>query len=215
MKEPIWTAENMNKKKGDTTFSQCGWCEWAGGGFCRYGCHLKTSCSLLKSYGLGSDVKWDTQCIVKKLAKKDIESVVRSKNYHKESLLKQIKDVDSEIGQLRKIKAKDNPPLPENRIDPYEVGEVLYVFTENKWNRGICVNGYRHNDGCVSYVLDDYPDSQKGWGCGTGVPCVLKEWEYKYFKSNLDDFKTWLEFSDKKYNGDSLDIKSYYDAMAQ
>lgn len=213
MKEPEWTAENMNRKKGDTTLVQCGWCEHASCGSVRYGCYLETSCSLLKSYGVGSEVKWDTKCVVKSLGKGDMRSSIRSKRYDIESALRSIKETKKEIEIIQKLKLPNKPPLPENRQEDFKLGEVVFIFHESKWNRGVVVNGYRSGDGCVSYVLDDYPESKKGWGCGSGVPCVLKEWEYKYFKKNLSDFRVWLDLSDRNYNGARLNMDDYYNAL--
>jgi hypothetical protein len=215
-KEPEWTAENMNRKTGDTTFETCGWCEHASCGSCRHNCYLSISCSLSQSYGVGRDVFWDTPCIIKGLGKDDLKSNIESKQYEikeSEGCISRLKTQIAELERLIK-KAVQSPPLPGNRPhDYYNIGDVLYVFQDNKWNRGICASGYRHHDGCVSYVLDDYPESKGGWGCGYCVPCVLKEWEYKYFKKDLLAFRSWLDLSDKKYNGDKLDLDSYYKAI--
>ena len=213
--EPEWTAENQNRKKGDTTFKQCGWCEHASCGSVRYNCYLETRCSLMRSYGVGHEMNWDSECVVNKLGKKDMESVIRSKQYDIKNAEVSIKRIKDEVKTIKGLSLKEKPPIPDLRGQEFVIGEVLYVFHDNKWNRGICVSGYRSGDGCVSYVLDAYPDSKKGWGCGTGVPCVLKEWEFKYFQNNLEDFKVWLDLSDRKYNGDRLDLKAYYDAMTQ
>ena len=214
--EPEWTAENMNKKKGDTNFEFCGWCEHASCGSCRYGCCLSTSCSLTKSYGLGRDVFWDTPCIVISLGKLDIQSIKFSKQREiaeTESRKQRLLDQISQLETLFNL-SKEIPPLPDNRNhDYYDVSEILYVFYESKWNKGTCVSGYRHQDGCVSYVLEDYSASKKGWGCGYGVPGVLKAWEYRYFKDNPGDFKAWLDLSDRKYNGEKLDLKAYAKAL--
>lgn len=211
--EPEWTAENMNRKQGGTTFKICGWCAYAGCGSCRYDCHLNSYCDLMKDYGEKRKVNWDTPCKVMQLGDIDRKSIIQSKEYTIESLRKQIQDKVLEIGVLKKIKLKNKPPLPDNRIEDFPLKSVVYVFYENKWNRGIVVSGYRSGDGCVSYVLDDYPNSKKGWGCGVSVPCVLHEWEYKYFKTNLVEFKQWLRDCDREYNGKKLPLESYYNAM--
>ena len=216
IKEPEWTAENMNRKKGDTNFEICGWCEHASCGSCRYGCYLSTSCSLCASYGIGHDVVWDTPCIVNSFGKTDFASIVQSKKYEIKERERAIKELKKEIITINTLSAAaDNtPPLPSSRVhDYYNVSDALWVFWENKWNKGICVSGYRHQDGCVSYVLDDYPKSKEGWGCGYSVPCVLKDWEYEYFRQNLKAFRQWLDFADKKYNGEKLEVDKYYKAM--
>lgn len=208
----------MNRKKGDTTFKQCGWCEHASCGSVRYGCYLSTRCSLLKRYGIGSDVFWDTACIVNHLGKADFDSVISSKKYQIEENKRSIEYAKKEIAVVKTLASSKvkKPPLPNNRVcDYYNIGDIVLIFCENKWNRGIVVPGYLHHDGCVSYVLDDYPKSKKGWGCGYSVPCVLKKWEYRYFQKNLKDFQIWLNFSDKEYNGKRLNLDAYYQAIAK
>lgn len=214
-REPVWTAEMMNRKEGDTTFSLCGWCKHRGTGTYRYGTMLSGSCSLLRSYH--ETVEFDTPCKIKVLGKSDLDSIIRSKEYEITSNEGSIKRRKEEIAVLNVLKKKavKKPPLPDSRGQDFELKDVVYVFREKRWNRGVVVNGYRHKDGCVSYVLDNYPDSQQGWGCGTAVPCVLKEWEYKYFKSHLKDFEEWLRLSDRTYNGKKLNLDEYYDAMTK
>ncbi len=215
-KEPEWTAENQNRKQGDTTLRTCGWCEYTSGGAVRYGCYLSTSCSLMKRYGPGKDVYWDTVCIVQHLGKRDIDSVVKSKAYEITEHENAIKRLKREIDTLNMLSKDhpDSPPLPDSRVcDYYNVGDTVFIFHENKWNRGVVVSGYRHHDGCVSYVLDDYADSKVGWGCGYAVPGVLKEWEYDYFKKNGSNFLEWLGVCDRKYNGESLDLAAYHAAL--
>lgn len=214
-KEPEWTAKNMNRQSGDTDFETCGWCQYVGGGSCRYQCHLSSSCTLLEDYGNPKKVFWDTECAVMKLGSDDIAHIIKSKGYSISSLKSQIESAKEEIKVLNGLKSKlsKKPPLPDRRIKDYKLGEVVWVFHDSKWNRGTVVSGYRSGDGCVSYVLDDYAESKKGWGCGTGVPCVLKNWEYQYFKKHIDDFKTWIDLSDREYNGDRLDMPGYLVAM--
>ncbi len=215
-KEPEWTAENINRKKGDTTFEICGWCEHASCGSCKYRCYLSTTCSLTKAYGIGHDVFWDTPCIVKNFGKSDFVSIIKSKEYEIKDNESQIADLKQEIQTIKSLskKAKRTPPLPESRPhDYYNIDDVLYIFYEDKWNKGIYVSGYRHHDGCVSYVLEDYPESKGSWGCGYAVPCVLKEWEYRYFRTSPDKFKIWLGLCDKEYNGKKLDLHLYHQAI--
>lgn len=213
-REPSWTAEMMNRKKGDTTFEFCGWCEHRGCGSYRYDTMLDGSCNLLRSYD--NKVQFDTPCHVVGLGKDDLESLIGYKNYETRNSESRIKDLKAEKKVLQDLqkKAKKSPPLPDSRKQDFELNDVVYVFHENKWNRGVVVMGYRHKDGCVSYMLDNYPASNKGWGCGTAVPCILKEWEYKYFQANLDEFKEWLRLSDRSYNGDQLDMVAYHTALA-
>jgi hypothetical protein len=215
-REPDWTAETMNRKKGDTTFKQCGWCVHAGSGSYRYSCMLDGSCKLLKGYR--NEVKFDTPCKVVGLGKGDIADIVRSKEYEIKTAKDNIKETKKEIDVLKSLKVKDSPPLAESRDhDHFNLGDRVFVFYEGRWNPGTVVNGYRHHDGCVSYVLDAYPESKPGkkgpWGCGMSVPGVIKEWEFSYFQAHRDEFKLWLAAQDRAYNGNRLPMKDYFDAL--
>lgn len=208
--EPKWTAKNINRKRGDTTLKQCGWCEYAEGGSARYNCLLWTSCGLIPTYEeYNKDLHWDTECIVMKLGKFDFNRLVENKEYKIEEAKNTIERAKEKIKTLKGLIQKEIPCLPNNRpADYFNNNDIVYVFYKNKWARGIIVSGYRSHDGCVSYILDDYSESQpknKGaWGCGISVPIVIKQWEYDYFKDNLKAFKIWLDFSDREYNGKGL-----------
>lgn len=218
-KEPEWTAENINKKEGDTTFKQCGWCKHHGGGSCRYDCHLSTNCSLLKSYGIGQRVYWDTPCLVILMGKTDMNSVIKSKKWEIDSLRKQMASLKGNIDIIKNLKLKDRPSLPDNRTHDYNEGETIWTYIDNKWAKGIVVPGYRSHDGCVSFILEDYPKSKPKpegegpWGCGAGVPEILTDKEYHYFKEHHDDFRTWLHLSDREYNGNRAPIDEMYAAL--
>jgi len=225
-KEPEWNAENMNRKQGDTTFEMCGWCEHTSCGSVRYGCYLSSSCSLLREYGLGSDVKWNTPCIFKHLGKDDLKNTISGHKHRIEQAQYTIKNTQKKISIIEKhmAKRKNKPILPYNRKhNHFNVGDALWVFFDDfskeqqrkkyeypKWYRGIAVIGYRHHDGCISYCLDEIPESS-GWGCGTGVPYVMLESEMKYFLKNPEDFKIWLEFSDKGYGDERLMLQEMFD----
>lgn len=227
--EPEWTAENRNRKSGDTTFKQCGWCEHAGGGRCRYNCNLSTNCSLMSDYGIGTHLHWDTPCIIKHLSVGDLKDEI---HYHKgqiESCLSQIKDAKKSITilnkQIKKAGKDKTPPTADNRsADYFNAGDKIRLFLDGRTDGGIkdgkvgyvkgtVVVGYRHHNGCVSYVLDDYPESKKGWGCGTTVPSIMLEKDYQFFKKHLDKFAIWLELQDKDYNGNRLNLQLMYDIM--
>lgn len=209
-KEPEWNALNINRKEGSTTFKQCGWCVYVGCGSCRYSCHIDGSCGLLKDYGPGSEVYWDTPCIVRMLSKKDILAVCESKVSEIEGLYSNIREEKKFIKVLRGLKPTIKPALAVNGAD-FDDGSIVWVWTNKKWCRGIVVPGYRSHDGCVSYVLDDFPETKnKPWGCGVSVPCILKEWDYKYFKAHKDEFLVWLELQDREYNGEKLNMKEMY-----
>jgi hypothetical protein len=213
-KEPEWTAENMNRKQGDTTFKTCGWCKYATSGSVRYNCMLDSYCNLMKKYDNNRKVKWDTKCLILDYGEMDIKSAIESKEYYTRDNQNSIDRLKKEIEVLRSLKLNNVPPMVESRPhDYYNLNDIVYVFHDKKWCQGCVVNGYRHHDGCVSYVLDDYTESKGGWGCGYRHPCILKEWEYNYFKKNKEEFKNWLKRNDREYNGKKMLIDDYYDAM--
>lgn len=214
--EPVWTAENMNRKKGSTTFKTCGWCEHVSCGCCRYDCHMSGNCSLLKEYD--SEVAWNTECKIMQLGKNDIPDIVRSKKYEISNAKEQIKDLIEQIKILDKIKKKliDRPATADARQEDFNEGDVVYVMHEKKWHRGVVIPGYRSHDGCVSYVLDDYPESQKagGWGCGVSVPCVLSKKDFEWFLNHdIAHFNNWIQLQDREYNGKKLGIEDYIKSM--
>lgn len=209
--EPEWNAENCNKKQGATTFETCGWCKYSTGS-CRYSCTLKGNCKLMKSYE-DSNVEWNTKCKIACLGKADLEAIIKGKGWEINSLRNQISYKEDEKEALEELayRARYIPPLPSNRPhDYYNVGDTIWVFYEGAWQRGTVVNGYRHHDGCVSYILDSFPESRadkKGpWGCGSAVPGILKDEELVHFSYNYEDYCHYLSASYKSYNGTYPDI---------
>ena len=207
LEEPEWNAENMNKKNGDTTFVICGWCKYNGTGTARYDCMLSSTCQLMKSYSENNN--WDTKCPFKLLSQIDLKDIISSKKYEIKNLQHQIERIKNEIIVIDSdiSNHKNSPPHSNNRIEYYNEGEVVFVNIEEKWERGIVVSSYRSHDGMVSYVLDNYPESNKGWGCGVQVPIILKEWEYNYFKNNTEDYNIWRNKEEsRKYNGENIKL---------
>jgi len=217
--EPEWTAENCNRKSGDTTFKTCGWCKHSTG-ICRYDCTIEGTCTLMKSYGKERDVKWDTNCKLQYFGQIDIEALIKSKDWEISNLTSQLKYREEEKETLKELlsETKYVPPLPEHRPhDYYNVGDIVWVFLYGKWQSGEVVDGYRHHDGCVSFILEDFPESrpdQKGpWGCGCAVPGILKSKEIQHFKTHFDDYKHYLQASDKSYNGRRIDVEEMMRAL--
>jgi hypothetical protein len=209
MNEPVWTQENQDKKQGDTTFNTCGWCKYAGSGSCRHDCHLESKCNLLKSYD--KEVAWDTECLVMKLGRDDLLSIIGSKEYgikeYEQSIthrLKEIEKLNELVGE-----AKQSPPLAKNRkSDHFNIGDRIYVYIEKAWAIGTVAMGYRHHDGCVSFSLDSFPATKaKPWGGGFAVPTILLEREMNFFKTK-GEFRDWLKIQDDKYNGDRINIEA-------
>jgi len=92
------------------------------------------------------------------------------------------------------------------------------------WYTGLVRPGYRHHDGCVSYVLDGFgpQDPERDeygmskdknfhgyWGCGYSQPGILKFEEFNYFKDHTDEYITWFNEANEHYfdhNWDFLPI---------
>ena len=214
MNEPNWTAANMNRKQGNTTFKTCGWCEHRACGSYRYDCMIDGGCDLLTRYGNRVDTQWDTKCKVVDLAPGDIKSLIEAKESAIRRSHHTIKANEKMLAALKDIQVPYKPCQPDNRsCDHFKIGESVYVMHENKYNHGTIVPGYRSGDGCVSYVLDDYPDSEGGWGGGYAGPWCITGTEYKYFKSYPKDYVNWMKKCDRIYNGNKLDIDMYLKAM--
>lgn len=218
--EPEWNAENCNKRQGDTTLVTCGWCDYRGCGSCRYDCMLDGVCSLMKEYGEERNVKWDTPCKIKNLGTLDIESLLNNKKWEIESAKRHIETVEKEQSILKELLTKTEwkPPLPDSRpCTYYNIGDGVWVFYQDNWTHGIVVAGYRHHDGCVSYILDEYPASKanaKGpWGCGYAVPGILTDEEYNYFKAVPERFIEWSKLCDRNYNGEKAPLDAMYRAF--
>jgi len=170
---------------------------------------------LLKSYD--KDVKWDTECIFKKLGADDLKAIIDSKK-------RQIADANQSIGryqqQIASIVEHGSPVavpvLAKNRgCEHFNIGDAVYVFHLNRWNRGIVQNGYRHHDGCVSYSLIGFPETvETPWGCGNAVPSVLLLSEMNWFLNNNESiFNDWLNLQNQKYNGTVLPLQEYNNAF--
>ncbi len=218
--EPEWNAENCNRRQGDTTLITCGWCAYRGCGSCRYDCMISGVCSLMKEYGEERNVQWDTPCKIKNLGAIDIESLIKSKKWEIESAKNHIKTVEKEQSILEELlaKAEWKPPQPDSRpCDYYNIGDGVWVFYQGNWTHGTVVAGYRHHDGCVSYILDDYPASkpnEKGpWGCGYAAPGILTDQEYTYFKAVPERFLEWSKMCDRSYNGEKAPMDVMYRAL--
>ena len=168
MQEPEWTKENIDKKRGDTTFKRCGWCEHRGSGSYRNDCMLDGRCPLLKSHA--KRVQWDTECIIKQLGKQDIESLVGNKEYTIRENREAIQRAEAAIAILHALSesAPSSPALAKNREhDHFNTGDGVFFYYQGEWIHGTVTKGYRSHDGCVSYVVDGHPETQEiPWGAG-------------------------------------------------
>lgn len=98
--EPVWNAENMNKKKGDSTFVICGWCEYACESLFRYNCMLKPKCDLLNNYHGDTyygEMYWDTKCMFKLLSQNRLKDIICSKKSQIKKLEDQIVVIQSRL----------------------------------------------------------------------------------------------------------------------
>lgn len=201
---------------GSTTFVQCGWCEHHGSGSYHYDAMLEGNCDLLRYNVDGKDRRWDSPCDVVKLGAADVQRLIASHRYEITARLKANKRSEGYIGVLEALTPSARPVLPELRdAEHFNVGDPCYVYYEGRWQHGTVAMGYRHHDGCVSYVLDDVPESAtKGpWGCGVQVPGCIRGDEYDYFREHTEEFRAWLDQSDRDYNGDRLPLDAYFTAL--
>ncbi|MDA3808603.1 MAG: hypothetical protein PF440_11915 [Thiomicrorhabdus sp.] len=201
-KEP--QGRDINKESNSTTLKQCGWCKYAFGSH-RYNYCISGSCSLRKSYG--SEVKWSDKCFFLDASKKDIEAIVKNHKCRIKASKSSIRSREEHIRTL-KVLSKDavnRPTLPDDRKhDHFNIDDAVCVYFENSWHFGFVCNGYRHQHGCVSYVLDGRDGTL---GCGMSVPVVLLRTEYDFFKENLDEYKIWCSIAyNKEFNGNKLDV---------
>lgn len=211
-REPEWNAENINKKCGDTTFKFCGWCKYRGTGSYRYDCMIVGKCDLLKSYN--NEVFFDTECVIKKLGKKDLESIIESKNYEIENHEKSIEQLKKQISVLNSLDNDNVPPLPNNRrYNHFNIDDEImcFVMERGKWMAGKVVSGYRHHDGCVSmYIYEKHHDGDylngHGRSGGIAIPHIMLKSEYDWFVKNPDSFIYWINKAcENKFNGEKLD----------
>jgi len=198
--EPNWTPENMGRKRGETTFSICGWCEYAGMGCYRHNCALETSCSLLSTPVLNSlKLRWHTPCILKMLGTADIDEIVAKKMHDIETYQKQIVKASDEITVLYGMRQSLNPtPMlaPHRGAEHFNVDDNVMVceIASKTWHPATVVVGYRHHDGIVSYV-GNFTEDIGQHGCGTSSPCVMLASEFEYFLRHPEAFRVWIDLS--------------------
>jgi hypothetical protein len=154
-----------------------------------------------------SDIKWDDTCFFKDASKEDIKAIIKNHEYTIKSAESIIKLQNECIEILNGLieSAKSMPPQPDDRVyNHFNINDEVMVFFEDSWHHGFVCNGYRHHDGCVSYILDGRPGTP---GCGVSVPVVLLKTEYDFFKENPEDYKTWCSKAyNKSFNGVTLDV---------
>lgn len=206
---PEPTGELVARKKNSTTLDECGWCEYAFG-LHRYNYCISGKCSLQNDYD-DKEVHWDDKCFFDTASRSEIDSFIdrfrRDIKQSKESIKQDEKYIDrleDLIGDAPYI-----PSLPMNRkYNHFEIGDDVAVFIEDRWYFGKVVPGYRHEDGCVSYVLRGFgPQDKDFWGCGVSVPIVMLKKEYDFFLLSPKAYKTWCKKAyAKDFNGQKLAV---------
>jgi len=201
-KEP--TGKDINKKSGSTTLKRCGWCKHTSGTH-RYSYCIEGSCALQKSYT--NKVKWSDKCFFIDASETDIKAVIKSHKRSIKTAKSSIKTHEDYILILIKLLEKSSwrPPLPDDReYDHFKIDQPIKVYFDSKWHSGFVCSGYRHHDGCVSYILNDRSGTP---GCGVAVPIVMLKKEYDFFKSNIKEYKKWCSIAyNKTFNGNKLEV---------
>lgn len=214
---PVWTLENINRRQGDTTFEQCGWCAHADCGSVRYDCHIETKCALLGRWS--EKVYWNTPCKIKGLGKSDLASLVEGRRREAAEARWSADQADERAATLLGLAATadDSPVLPHNRgAKHFNLGDTVLHYRDdlNTWRRGTVVDGYRHHDGCVSFCSDrETREPGEARHCGYAVPTIMRLDEARYFAAHPAKLRDWLDRSDRSYNGTKFDMDALYDSF--
>ena len=216
--EPL-DVDSINRKPGMTTFNFCGWCKHCGGGLCRYGYHITTTCSLIPevlingrgTYGY-DEFRFNTLCAIANGTQEFLETCVEYLKTKLAGLVAKKAEISEYVRFIAKAmkQAEEKPYLAGHRpADWFELGDEVVCFIskdfENALKKGIFVtgkviDGYRHGDGCVSVCADEQVHTG-GYcdGCGLGYglsrPEVMHKWEYEYLKTHPDYLKVWIRES--------------------
>jgi len=227
--EPL-DAASKNREGNATTFNMCGWCKHSGGGSCRYGYHITTTCNLLGDSS--SETRFNTPCLLQNKTAEEIATQVTRIESEITNLLARREKVRDGIKLLQHLKkgAPEKPYLMSLRPhDHFNVGDEVMVYigqwgknTEHKslikdgvWVPAIIVFGYRHHDGCVSYqtLFPIHTNMSffegRGGGSGMSRPEVLLRSEFNYLQEaaqnkengDLGFIGTWLGNVDDDLQG--------------
>jgi len=215
--------KDINRKRGSTEFERCGWCPHNTTGTARYNYIIEGHCHLLAdaeySYDYKKDihrVHWDTPCKVKSLSKSQLHVLLSRFKYKKEDARNRIKDLTAKSKRVKSLisTAVYRPSLPDDRShDHFNIDDKVMVWAKGfGWTPGVVVSGYRHHDGCVSYIMEGVgPQSHDEggfWGCGMSVPTVLKKKDWDFFRNNPDSYKVWTDVAyAKKFNGEKIPVR--------
>ncbi len=212
--------KSLHKKEGgSTTLEQCGWCKFASGSH-RHNYCIEGKCILKKSYS--DKIQWDTKCSFKNASKADLEAIIESHKYtisENKGAIQRHKEYILEIKRMMPL-AAIRPPLPSDRkAEHFNIDDPIAVFydKENKWFFGQVKNGYRHQDGFVSFRLDElgpqtandktFPFKDGYSGMGMSVPHVMLKKEYDFFERHPRDYQVWCKKGYmNNYNGKQIQL---------
>lgn len=161
--------------------------------------------------------RFNTLCFLSNLDAKDVEFFLKALEGQKAKLIEKKKKVDIDIKLLLGLerRAEEKPALPSERpYDWFDLNDKVVCFIGNwkeriyqdVWATGKVIDGYRHQDGCVSVNYDEKIHNGpylEGHGVGYGMarPEVMLLWEYHYLRQHPDFAKLWVQTADKHLVG--------------
>lgn len=230
--EPLDVASTV-RAGGTTTFNMCGWCKHASGSTCRYSYAITSHCSLMDCKS--SENRFNTPCHLQKATAIDISSYVGHMEVEIEKAQAERELVRAGIRLLQQLKRRmttDKPYLMSLRpYDGFNVGDELMVYIgkyENKivegdWVPAICVFGYRHQDGCVSYqalfpIHDNLSNFEgRGGGAGDSRPEVMSRSTFCFlneaFESDPEFLELWIKNTDRERGLEGYDPDAFREAL--
>jgi hypothetical protein len=115
----------------------------------------------------------------------DMASTVSDFAYEMQLAISRLRYLCCMVGQVP-------PELADRPYDYFKEGEDVAMFenTTKHWYFGKIIPGHRYLDGGVSARFD-IDGKEEILECGLRVPTALKLWEYDYFMSNPDAYRTW------------------------
>lgn len=174
---------------------------------------LKALVEKSKGWSTTTQRRFNTPCFMPNLSEKDVESHIKGMETQKQKLISKKQDADAGIKLLLSLEkmAEEKPALSDHRpYDSYFIDEKMVCYVANwkdrivksDWVTARVIDGYRHNDGCVSVRYDQKIHSGPyleghGGGYGMARPEILKLWEYHFLRCHPDFAKVWINSIDK------------------
>lgn len=227
-------AEDISRERGETTFNKCGWCEFAGTGSMRFNYMIDGNCSLLSYANLefNNNRGVTTPCDFKKMSGDQIGEVVSRYREEQVRLREGIQQTQKLAERMRGVarRAEDRPMLPQLRPhDFFNLGDEVVTYVgpqmedklvgDPRFITAKVIPGYRHHDGCVSYVSDEQwhkGDYYEGRGGGSGVARAdilpKREFDYLVDPKNENYLYRWLNklnARDKGYGPFAIALFNY------